>query len=65
MLLERDIKNFVSRLGGTILSIHVGKHYKVVSLFNGKIVKFVHPKSPSDSRGLKNLESHIRKQIKE
>jgi len=64
LLHKRDIKNFVTKLGGHVLSIHVSRHYKVVALFGNKIIKFVHPKTPSDFRGLKNLESHIKKQLK-
>jgi len=64
LLHERDIKSFVARLGGHVLTIHVSRHYKVVALFGKKIIKFTHPKTPSDHRGLKNLESHIKKQLK-
>lgn len=64
MITQRDIKQFVNDLGGHVLSIHVSRHYKVIALFGKKIIKFVHPKSPSDYRGRKNLESHIKKQLK-
>lgn len=64
MIRERELREWVAKLGGHVLSIHVSRHYKIVALFGKKIVKFVHPKTPSDYRGLKNLEAHIKKQLK-
>lgn len=62
---ERNIRQVIKDLGGRLLSLKQTKHFRArIARPDGTEFTYICAVSPSDSsRGLKNMESQIRKML--
>ena len=58
---ERDVRKLFESYGFDVLSVHRNGHWIVKASINGFTRTFSVSVSPSDSRGVKNFESLLRR----
>ena len=64
MKTQREVEQYISRLGGRLKSLRHGKHWVGVADFDGKSIWFTVPNTPSDARSMRNNERWILGRVK-
>jgi len=62
---EKEVRDYVTSLGGVVLTVRRSHHWVVTASFDGHSVWFTVPVSASDHRSMKNNEKWIMGQVRQ
>ncbi len=63
--LKRDIKRVVASEGATLISMHEGKHLRILVEYEGRRFNVYSAKTPSCWRALRNVKAAVRRGVRD